>query len=177
MLAVIAIFALVAALVAPNLDFVGRRALRNDAERLAAQLELARQRAVVTAVPHRLLLDLEDGGWQLQWQGRPELEEPPAPLDLRGGVPIPLEAPREEVVDFIPVPGALGRYTELDPDVLLAGVDTPEGWVERGEAYVVFSDDGTSAYTRILLSHDSGQELELEVQPLAERVRILDAED
>ena len=67
MLAVVAIFALLAAFVAPNLGLLSSRRLQQQAERISAQLELARQRAIVTGIPHRLAIDLDRGSYWLEW--------------------------------------------------------------------------------------------------------------
>ena len=180
MLAVVAIFALMAALVAPNLDLVSRRALRHDAETLAARLELARQRSVLTAVPHRVALDLEDGRWQLQWlQG--DGAEPPAPEEEvllgTGSESLSLEPPAAAQLAYAPLPGPLGRWTLLDDDVVFDGIDTAQGWIEGGEAYVAFERDGSATYTLIQLGNRDGDVLELEVLPLADTVRIRDEVD
>lgn len=179
MLAVVAIFALMAAFVAPNLGFLSRRALQRDAEALAAQLELARQRSVVTSVPHRVYLDLEGGAWRLEWLAPTEQE-----AALEGGAPDPLagpglslEAPPAAVRAYVPVPIQMfGSFSALDDSVLFAGVETPEGWIERGEAFVDFERDGTATYSVIVLTSEDGDSLELEVLPLADAVRIRDAQ-
>ena len=47
--------------------------LKSEAESIAENLRFARQRAIMTGVPHRLLIDLEEGGYQIEWfvsQGR-----------------------------------------------------------------------------------------------------------
>jgi type II secretion system protein H len=69
MIAVVAIFALLAAFVAPNLGILSSRRLEQEAQRLSGQLELARQRTVVTGIPHRLAIDLDRGSYWLN--GRP----------------------------------------------------------------------------------------------------------
>ena len=66
-LAVVAILALVAAFVVPNMGGFRARALRAEAQQIAAQLELARQRAIVTGVPHRLWLELDQAEYRLEW--------------------------------------------------------------------------------------------------------------
>lgn len=180
MLAVVAIFALMAALVAPNLDLVSRRALRHDAETLAARLELARQRSVVTSVPHRVVLDLEGGRWQLQWL-RGGAGEPPPPAEEElldpGRASLSLDAPAFAELAYAPLQGPLGRWTALDDDVVFNGVETPQGWIERGEAYVAFERDGSASYSLIELGNEDGDVLELEVLPLADTVRIRDEGD
>src|SRR5262245_41978407 len=64
-LAVVAILALVAAFVAPNFGGMRLRALRAEAKQLSGQLELARQRAIVTGVPHRLWFELDQAEYRL----------------------------------------------------------------------------------------------------------------
>ena len=64
MLAVVLIFALMAMFVLPNFESVRSRALGHAAERIASRLELARQRTIVTGVPHRLWIDLDDDSYR-----------------------------------------------------------------------------------------------------------------
>jgi len=176
-MAVVLIFALMAAFVMPNLSIVSRRAIRHDAERLAAQIELARQRAIVTSVPHRLFLDLESGGYRLEWLGAQDAETAPAAApDLQAANPRLLEAPRQDARDFVPLAGPFGAFQALDEDVLFAGVRTESGWVDRGEAFVRFERDGSASYGLIVLGNAEGDELEIEVLPLADVARVRDAE-
>ena len=143
LMAVVALFALLAGLIAPRVGSLTHRTLRQRAEQMAADLELARQRAVVTGVTHRVLVDLEAGGYRIEWLAT-EAEaqglepEPVAPLDLRGQAPIPLEAPLAELREYRPVPGKLGDFVQLEDSLALAGVETPGGWIDRGEASVEF---------------------------------------
>jgi type II secretion system protein H len=176
MLAVVAIFALMAAFVMPNLGFLSRRALRDDAKRLAARLELARQRSVVTAVPHRLVLDLDEGGWQLEWLGSAEAQPDEALFDPASQAPLSLEAPPASALAYAPLDGPLGRFTPLDDDVDFQGVETPEGWIKQGQAFIEFDRDGSTTWTSIVLGNQDGDTLELELLPLADVVRIRDAE-
>src|SRR3989442_1895147 len=81
-LAVLVILGLVAAFVVPNMGGFRRRALRNEAQQLASQLELARQRAIVTGVPHRVWLELDQAEYRLQGlagQSGEAAGAPPAP--------------------------------------------------------------------------------------------------
>lgn len=177
MLAVVAIFALMAAFVVPNLGILSRRALQHDAERLAARLELARQRSVVTSVPHRVVLDLEGGGWQLEWLTGSEAASEEALLEQGGdGLPA-LDAPPAAELAYAPLYGELGRFTPLADEVAFSGVETPEGWIEHGEAFVGFERDGSATWTLIVLGNEDGDTLELEVLPLADAVRIRHADD
>lgn len=67
MMAVIAIIGMVFALGIPRLSSSRWRALGQAADGVAESLEFARQRAVMTGVPHRVLIDLAEGGWRVEW--------------------------------------------------------------------------------------------------------------
>ena len=181
LMAVVALFALLAGLIAPRVGSLTHRTLRQRAEQMAADLELARQRAVVTGVTHRVLVDLEAGGYRIEWLAT-EAEaqglepEPVAPLDLRGQAPIPLEAPLAELREYRPVPGKLGDFVQLEDSLALAGVETPGGWIDRGEASVEFERDGSAATSSIFVDDEDGRRIVLEVLPLSDAVRIGDVE-
>lgn len=180
-MAAVAIFALLAGLIAPRVGSITSRELLQRAELIAGRLELARQRAVVTGIPHRLFVDLETGSYRLEWRVT-EAEalglepEPPAPLDLRGESPIPMSPPTGEERSYRPLPGTMGRFENLGSSVAFEGFETPEGWVDRGEASIEFERDGTASYTELHLVDESGRSLVLAVLPLADAVRISDAQ-
>jgi type II secretion system protein H len=181
MLAVLAIFALLASFVAPNLGVLSSRRLEQQSEQLAGQLELARQRAIVTGVPHRLAIDLDAQSYWLEWYvseaealGVPEPE--PEPLDLRGAASIPMAPPPETAREFRPLPGMFGHPTQLEDSLHFASVATPEGETDRGGAFVVFERDGTASASEIVLGDEHGHGRLLEVLMLAEAVRIHDVE-
>ena len=179
-MAAVAIFALLAGLIAPRVGALTSRTLHQRAERIAARLELARQRSVLTGVPHRLLIDLDQGGYQIEWQAtEAEAEgrepEPSVPLDLRGETPIPMAPAHAEQRTYRPMPGLMGRFEWLEDDLAFAGLQTPEGWIDRGEVSIEFERDGTASYTEIYLDDESGRTLVLDVLPLADVVRINDA--
>lgn len=180
MLAVVAILALMLTFVAPSLDAVRQRRLQSEAMRLAAQLEFARQRTVVTGVPHRVLLDLEGGLYRIEWLGgeaqRPEALAP-VEYDVSGGTPLPLEAPRDEAREYTRIPGNFGRDQLLEDDLFIAGLETPDGWLERGESFVSFDRDGTASYTEIVLEDDAGEQVVLAVYPLEDAVQLLEGEE
>jgi type II secretory pathway pseudopilin PulG len=177
----VAIFALMTTFVLPNVGAVRDRALRHQAQRLAAQLELARQRAVVTGIPHRLLIDLEGAAYRLEWIPGEDDSPPPTPNDLpeydvRGATPLPLAAPQAARAEYEPVPGHFGDFQYLDPELGFVGMETPEGWIERGDSFITFDRDGTASYTEIFIDDQSGRQIALDVMPLADAVRIRDAE-
>jgi prepilin-type N-terminal cleavage/methylation domain-containing protein len=175
-LAVVAILALVATFVMPNFGLLGTRALTHQAEQIANQLELARQRSVVTAIPHRLLIDLDAGAYRIEWQDPgPEDPEPAAPPSDPFGSEasvLDLAPPTADVRPYAPLPGLFGRFTYLESSLVFGGVETPEGWIEGGEVFIGFDRDGTSEYAEIVLDHADGASLVLDVLPLVDAVRI-----
>ena len=177
-LAVVAILALMTTFVAPNLGAVRDRRLRSEAQALVATLELARQRSVVTGVPHRVLFDLDERGYQLQSLGDGGSTLPPpldlSSLDLNGSSPLPLSAPEHPEAEFQPLTGMLGRFRWLPEPLFIAGVQTPDGWIDTGDTFVEFAQDGTASYTEIVLEDDSGRRVRLAVLPLDDAVRWLD---
>jgi len=180
MMAVVAIFALLAGFVAPNLALLSSRRLQQQAEQISAQLELARQRAVVTGVPHRLAIDLRGGSYWLEWyvteaEAAGTSEALPV-LDLRGSSPIPMAPPNAGIREFRPLPGMFGRPNQIEDSLLFHAVETPDGSVDTGEAFVEFERDGTASPTEIVLGDANGHTLALEVLPLADAVRIHDAD-
>jgi type II secretion system protein H len=175
-LAVVAILALVAAFIVPNLGGLRRRALRNEAQQIASQLELARQRAIVTGVPHRVWLELDEAEYRLEWLAQdPEQAEPAAEElepDLVGNTPLDLSAPPMRVLEYRPIPGHFGNLQIVAEPFYFEAVETTQGRIERGQVSVEFARDGSAEYTEIYLEDAAGDRVALDVHPLDERVRI-----
>ena len=181
MIAVVLLFSLLVAMVAPNFGALSGRALGDAADDLAARLELARQRSVMTGIPHRVWIDLDAAAYRVEWlaseaEQAGEAAAEPEPLDLRGDGPLPLSPPRDAERAFRPLPGSLGPDSVLARDLAFRGVETAEGWVERGQAAIEFETDGTADWTSVVLDDDAGRGLAIDVLPLAEAVRVRDAE-
>jgi type II secretion system protein H len=178
-LAVVLILALLATFVAPNLGALRERRLNNGALQLAAQIELARARSVVTGVPHRVLFDLEDAGYRIEWLHSDEAAAAPAlaDLDLNGGSPLPLAAPTASDREFEPIPGLYGDFVWLEEPLYIAGLDTAEGWIERGDTFIEFGQDGSAAHTEIVIEDGSGRRIVLAVLPLDDAVRFVDDDE
>ena len=190
LLAVLVIIGLFMTLVLPNLDVTRNAQLREEALNLAGRLELARQRAVVTGAPHRVWLDLEAGAYSVEWfvdETRAYPEESDQALDEEsdgdgtpsagalatgGKGPISLSPPQGEQRDYHPIPGRFGRESRLPTDHYFVGIETPEGWLESGQAQVVFAVDGTSDFSEIILADAWDNKITLEIQPLLDQVRI-----
>ena len=172
-------------LMLPALGAGGGRRLRLQGDRIAARLELARERAVVTGKPHRVVLDLEQGAFAVEWlvtearaQGT-ETEATESPESPESEfIELDLSPPTEDELDYHPIPSAaFGGWAVLDTGFFFEGVDTPEGWIESGEVYLVFDWDGTTDAAQIILSDPDNRSLDLSVAPLLETVRMHEETD
>ena len=180
MLAVVLILALMATLVMPAVGSWSARRLKDEANRLANDLEYARQRTVMTGVPHRLLLDIDGAAWRVEWYvteaealGIPEEAlAPAAGADPRR---LDLTPPRAVERTFHPLPSEFGRTAVLVQGVEFAGVETPQGPVERGAVTVTFASDGTTDPATIVLVDEGGHRMALDLAPLDEVVGVRDA--
>ena len=177
MLAVVAILALVLTFAIPNGGMLQRRRLDGQARELVAGLELARQRAVMTGVKHRLWIDLDEALFRLEWFV-PESSDESGQLslrpeyDVRGSSPLPMKPPPRVAREYRPVPGREGNLQQLGDRFNFRGLDTEDGWIDRGEIAIVFDRDGTSTYAELVLEVDGGEARTLEIMPLADAVRV-----
>jgi prepilin-type N-terminal cleavage/methylation domain-containing protein len=177
-LAVMLIFALLASVALPNLRLRSGRVAEAEALRLAAGLELARQRALSTGVPHRVVVDVDGQAWWVEWRvsearARGEAEEPaPDVFAVEAGQPVPMAPPRAGMPDFRALAGPLGRGSRLPDEVRVVGVETGTGFAETGRAEVAFAQDGSAETTRIELVQEDGVRLVLDVRPLADAVGV-----
>jgi type II secretion system protein H len=178
LLAVLVIFGLLAAIALPNLGIRSSRMLDEEARRLAGALEFARQRAVMTGVPHRVLVDLDEAAYRVEWHGRGDDDAAAASeesgLAEAGAAPakLALSPPGATEREFEPLAGSLGEVAVLDEAVHFAGVDTAEGTFEQGTVQIVFQRDGTSDPAAVVLESDGGRRVALYVAPLADAVRF-----
>jgi prepilin-type N-terminal cleavage/methylation domain-containing protein len=187
-MAVVAIIAMILGIGLPRLRASKVRALENEAESIATSLEYARQRAILTRVPHRVLIDLEEGGWRVEWLvneerafaaitedgGAPELP-PPDPGVLPSAdarEPIDFHPPARDELDYYPIPNRqLGGFTWLDESRYFVGLESATGWIEGGDVGIVFDADGTTDQARLELADSDDNHLTLEIEPLLDRVR------
>lgn len=174
-LAVVLILGLLMSLLLPAIGVGGGRRLRQEGDRIAGTLELARQRAIVTGKPHRVVLDLEKGGFTIEWlvtEAR-AFEDQQDDLVEEESSGIDLSPPTREVLDYYPVPSAtFGDWEFLGQGYFFEGVDTTEGWIESGEVYLVFDWDGATDASQIVISDPDNRSLDLDIAPLLETVRM-----
>jgi type II secretion system protein H len=171
LLAVVMIVGLVSSLALPYIGRQSSRTLRSEAQQLAAALELARERSVVTGVPHRVQLDLEASRYWIEWSGGADAASDDsavlAPVVQEIGSP-----PRDTAASFQPLPSQLGRPQQLGNDAYFEGARTPEDSFDSGVVTIEFGRDGTADPTEIVLTNAGGDAFILELLPLADAVRI-----
>lgn len=176
--------ALLMSFMVPNLSALGSRALRSEAEKLVAAIDLGRQRSVMTGSPHQLVINIEERGYGLEWERTEAPTKPPkrAAGDLTytsddaaftADDRLSLAPPEDDVRAFSPLPGLMGQFEPLSDQIAFKGVETTGGWVDLGEVIVRFERDGSSTFSTIVLADSGGHEAHLEILPLADSVRIL----
>jgi prepilin-type N-terminal cleavage/methylation domain-containing protein len=181
-MAVVIIIGLMLGLVLPNMAASRASRLRQQAMEVASRIELARERAIITGAEHRVVVDLDEGGYRVEWYvteeragGIPDDEEDdfitPEP-DYSASTPISLEPPTAEVRDFYPIPNRFGGDEWLAETYFFEGIDTPEGFVNAGFVHIGFERDGTADYSRVALADQWENVIYLEVEPLMQQVRI-----
>ena len=186
-IAVIAIMGMVFAIGIPRLSTSKLRELRTEAESIAASLEFARQRAIMTGVAHRVLIDLEEGGYRIEWLvdedrafaattdgefSDTDIDSDPIDSgDEEMGL-IDFYPPTRNERDYYPIPSRqLGSYTWLDDARYFVGLESSSGWIEGGDVEIVFDADGTTEYTLLEIADASDNHLTLVIEPLLDRVR------
>jgi prepilin-type N-terminal cleavage/methylation domain-containing protein len=178
MLAVVAIIALVVGLALPNFGLRSRRVMEDEAKQLAASLEFARQRSVMTGVPHRVVIDVEEASYWLEWlvsEAQALGEEGSAELpvyELGERQEIPMAPPRAGEQGYRALAGSLGHASQMQEIVQIDAIETAGGFLERGVVGIVFERDGTSESAEILLSDQEGHAMRLGIAPLADTVWI-----
>ena len=187
MMAVVAIMAMIFAIGAPRLGSSKWRVLRNEAESIATSIEFTRQRAVMTGIPHRLLIDLEEGGYRIEWLVSEEQAFAAISEDYPGGdtqpfesgllgaggeEPIELRPPKRAERDFYPIPNRqLGSFTWIDDALYFVGLENSGGWIEGGDIAILFEADGTTEYALLEIADADENHMTLEIEPLLDRVR------
>jgi len=188
LMAVIAIIGMVFAIGLPRLNRSKMRALETEAESIAASLDYARQRAIMTRVPHRLLIDLAEGAYRVEWLvGEERAGEATSAGDSDesgfGGTDlyaamnddeesIDFHPPTREERDYHPIPNRkLGSFSWLGDTQYFVGLDSAAGWTEGGDIEIVFDAAGTTELARLEIADAAENHLTLEIEPLFDRVR------
>ena len=176
------IFALIAGFALPRFGVGSGRAVRAEAEGLGEAFEFARQRAIMTARPHHVVLDLDTGRHWVEWSppAAPAVEAMAAARDDRaaGSRRIDMTPPpaASDTLPFEPVPGHLGRPHGFGDDVVFGAIRFPDAALDRGVVTVELGPDGAADPAVVSLSSIDGETVyEVELQALADSVLVFDA--
>jgi prepilin-type N-terminal cleavage/methylation domain-containing protein len=189
-IAVVAIISMVFAVGLPRLSGSQWDALNSEAANIAEYLRFARQRAIMTGVPHRLLLDLEEGGYQIEWFVSEERALGGASADdgfgsggllgtaleslgSENGPSIEMVPPRVQARDYFPIQNReMGTFHWLEDELYFVGVEGASGWIEGGDYPIVFYVDGTTESARLEIADADDRHVTLEIEPILERVHV-----
>jgi prepilin-type N-terminal cleavage/methylation domain-containing protein len=176
LVAVVATFALIAAMVLPNLDLGGSRAVRSAASDLATSLELARERAIMTGRVHAVVIDLDRGAYWIEWS-KPLDRADAAPAADTGERELQLVPPPIEGEALEPLFGAFGRPRVVEDPALILGVELDAGVVERGTVELRMDADGATDPAAIVVGDADGRAaMRVLVEPLADAVAVVHVE-
>lgn len=178
-LAVVLIIGLVSAMVLPGLRSSGSSGRHDEALNVASHLELARQRAVMTGKVHRVLLDVDNNSYRVEWFVRPQRDG----FDDSDGVAASRRSAWEGTQDSVlrppgnqpqyqPIPNRFGSPSTLADPFYFDGVDTSEGWLDEGLVGIVFGSDGTTDAAQIVITDPDGYAATLDILPILDAVRI-----
>jgi len=176
-LAVVLIIALVTSFVLPSIRLTGGSGRHDQALNVASYLELARQRAIMTGKPHRLLLDIDNNAYRVEWFVRPQGEELGDSSAARArsawiGTPEDVLRPPGNQAEYFPIPNKYGSMNVLADPYYFDGVETADGWLDDGDVVIVFAQDGTTDPAQIVITDPDGFAATLDVLPVLDAVRI-----
>lgn len=172
MIAVALLMALVAAVTLPNLGIRSQQSVLDEAYSVASLIEFARQRAVMTGIPQRLIFDFDDQHYWLEQKREATREDDTQPARWAEERELPMFAPRSNGAEFSRSPGPGGRGYRPGNGVALHGLQTSEGLIEHGQVTLPFAWDGSTEGTVLWLIGDGGHQVRLEIAPLADAIRI-----
>jgi type II secretory pathway pseudopilin PulG len=158
-LAVLAIFFLIAAVIVPRIARATDQAVIDDAKRLGYALDFAREKAIALGRTHRVVIDFDGRSYWTE-EAPPAAGSPPvlkwAELDE-----LPLVAPRDAAGEFVRVGGAPGFTTEFGPGTRLSHLEAGGDEIASGLAAIEFAPDGETPPATLWL--DNGSDLSVEV--------------
>ncbi len=167
-MAVVLILLMIAAIVIPRVSLIASQAALDDAKRLAATLDYAREKAISVGRAHRVVLDLDHAQYWI------EAQPPPAPtppiLAWAELDELPLVAPRTNTREFAALRGS--QPTPLDANVVIAAVESDSDAAIDGIAQIAFEPDGATAPARVLITAGDSVRVRIEVAALADPTRV-----
>lgn len=153
---VLIVLLVVSAVVVPSFTgFLPSVKVRKSGDELMALFSKARTDAVLTSRRFRVVFTKEPPAYRLEYE------------------PDPMNEPST----FRRLSGDWGAKTEFPDGVSLSTLEGAEGSEVPGEEYLEFQPDGSSPAARIVLAHESGDTLTLEIDPADGRARVVEEEE
>ncbi|HTF56528.1 MAG TPA: prepilin-type N-terminal cleavage/methylation domain-containing protein [Planctomycetota bacterium] len=85
--------------------------------------------------------------------------------------------PMNEPATFRALPGEWGTKTELPEGVSFESIEGSETDPQTSEEFLEFSADGSAPAATIVLAHENGEKVTLEVDPADGRTRVVEPEE
>ncbi len=176
-LAVVLIIGFISAMVLPGLRFSGGSRRHDEALNVASYLELARQRAIMTSRIHRVLIDVDNNSYRVEWfvrnTGSDAFDSVGAQQRAvwEGDIESVLRPPAGDF-RYQPIPSRFGNISTLADPFYFDGVDTSDGWLDEGLVAIVFDRDGTTDRAQIVITDPDGFAATLDILPILDSVRI-----
>ena len=85
--------------------------------------------------------------------------------------------PMNEPATFRSMPGEWGAKTELPEGVAFESISGTETDTQSSEEYLEFSPDGTASESTVVLAHENGDKVTLEIDPADGRARVVEPEE
>lgn len=192
-MAVVILLGIMASIALPALQTKTIHGLHTQADALVAVLELARTRAAMSGNTQRVHLQLNHVEAEnrnqdiadlyfIEWVA-PNIENAMSNLEQKNDAATFARSRKDSVqlippshasleAEYRPIPGQFGRPQALEREVFIAAVETPDGIYAQGSLYIYFYSDGSADPLQIVLGNNAGHRLRLEVQALADAIRI-----
>lgn len=192
-MAVVILLGIMAGIAIPALQTKTAYGLHTQADALIATLELARTRAAVTGRTQRVHLQLNRSEAEkrnqdvadfyfIEWitpiaddESHDSTQKSDALMSVHTQKSdLQLTPPSHDTLEaeYQPIPGQFGRPQAFEREVFVETVEAPEGAYSQGSLYIYFYSDGSADPVQIVLGNDAGHRLRLEVQALADAIRV-----
>jgi Tfp pilus assembly protein FimT len=151
---VLVVIIAISSIVVPSVaGFLPSVRVRKAGDEMIAAFSKARADAVLTSRRFRVVFTKEPAAYRIEYE--------PDPMN--------------EPATFRRLPGDWGAKTEF-PEGVVWSVEGSAVDEETSEEYLEFSPDGTAPEARLVLSHESGDVVTLEIDPTDGRARVVEEE-
>lgn len=153
---VLIVILVASAVVVPSFTgFLPSVRVRKAGDEILATLGKARTDAVLTSRRFRVVFTKDPAAYRLEYE--------PDPMN--------------EPATFRALSGDWGAKTELPEGVTVSTISGAETDGETAEDYIEFSPDGTAPAITLVLAHEGGDQVTLEIDPSDGRARVVEPEE